>query len=212
MPDSIPPTTTVFGKAIAEHLEVIRRVADQQPLLEVIAQAMAATLRFGGKILWCGNGGSAADCQHLAAEIVGRFRRERKGLASLALTTDTSILTAVANDYGYEMVFSRQVEALANAGDLLVGISTSGNSKNVVNAMEAARAKGVTTVAFTGSGGGRLATLADHLFAVESCDTARIQEAHILAGHMLCDWVEWDWVQTHTSAEDSAIRNVEISR
>lgn len=207
MRDSVPPTTaTVFEKAIAEHLEVIRQVAEQQSVLEAIAQSMAATLRIGGKILWCGNGGSAADCQHLAAEIVGRFRRERRGLASIALTTDTSILTAVANDYGYEMVFSRQVEALANSGDLLVGISTSGNSKNVVNALEAARARGVVTVAFTGSGGGKLATMADHLLAVASRDTARIQEAHILAGHMLCDWVEWDWVATQASAEESAVK------
>lgn len=212
MPDGIPPATMAFDKAIAEHLEVVSQVADQRPVLEAIARAMAATLKFGGKILWCGNGGSAADCQHLAAEIVGRFRRERKGLPSLALTTDTSILTAVANDYGFEMVFSRQVEALASAGDLLVGISTSGNSKNVVNAMEAARAMGVATVAFTGSGGGRLATIADHLFAVESRDTARIQEAHILAGHMLCDWVECDWVQTHASGQDAGIRNAEVPR
>src|SRR6201998_4349529 len=158
-----PNTASVFGKAIAEHLEIVRQVTGQQVILEAIARAMTVTLRSGGKILWCGNGGSAADSQHLAAEIVGRFRRERRGLPSVALTTDTSILTAVANDYGYDAVFSRQVEALANSGDLLVGISTSGNSKNVVNALEAARAKGVATVAFTGSGGGRLAEIADHL-------------------------------------------------
>jgi D-sedoheptulose 7-phosphate isomerase len=210
MPDGIPPASTVFGRAIAEHLDVIRQVAEQQFVLEAIAQSMVATLKFGGKILWCGNGGSAADCQHLAGEIVGRFRRERRGLPSIALTTDTSILTAVANDYGYEMVFSRQVEALANSGDLLVGISTSGNSKNVVNAMESARARGVVTVAFTGSGGGKLATIADHLFAVASRDTARIQEAHILAGHMLCDWIEWDWVQTQPSADNSAMGKAEV--
>jgi D-sedoheptulose 7-phosphate isomerase len=183
---------SIFGAAIAEHLEVVRKVEVQQPVLELIARAMMATLRAGGKILWCGNGGSAGDSQHLAAELIGRFRRERRGLASLALTTDSSVLTAMANDYGYEVVFSRQVEALGAAGDLLVGLSTSGNSRNVLCALEAARSQGMVTVAFTGAGGGRMAKLADHLFAVESKDTARIQEAHILAGHMLCDWIELD--------------------
>ena len=191
---SSPDAASIFGTAIAEHLEVVRQVEAQQPVLESIARAMTATLRAGGKILWCGNGGSAGDSQHLAAELVGRFRRQRRGLASLALTADSSALTSIANDYGYEAVFSRQVEALGVAGDLLVGISTSGNSQNVVAALEAARSQGLTTVAFTGAGGGRMAKLADHLFAVESKETARIQEAHILAGHMLCDWIELDCV------------------
>ena len=191
-------TDTVFGRAIAEHTDVIRQIQDQIPVLESIARAMSAALRFGGKILWCGNGGSAADSQHLAAELVGRYRRERQGLPSIALTTDTSILTAVANDYGYEAVFARQIEALGKEGDLLVGISTSGNSPNVVCALEAARAKGLVTVAFTGAGGGQLATRADHLLAIASRDTGRIQEAHILAGHMLCDWIELDWVEAHS--------------
>ena len=184
---------------------MVRQLETQQPVLEAIALAMTATLRAGGKILWCGNGGSAGDSQHLAAEVVGRFRRARQGLASIALTTDTSILTAVANDYGFDVVFSRQVEALGNPGDLLVGVSTSGNSRNVIAALEAARSRGLVTVAFTGAGGGKLAALADHLFAVASRDTARIQEAHILAGHMLCDWIELDWVNTHASAGHSAI-------
>lgn len=187
-----PDAAGVFGTAVAEHLEVVRQVEAQQPVLESIARAMTETLRAGGKILWCGNGGSAGDSQHLAAELVGRFRRERRGLASLALTTDSSTLTSIANDYGYEAVFSRQVEALGVAGDLLVGISTSGNSENVVAALQAARSQGLATVAFTGAGGGRMGKLADHLFAVESKETARIQEAHILAGHMLCDWIELD--------------------
>lgn len=196
-----PDVTGIFGKAIAAHLEVVHQMEDQQDALEAIARAMTATLRTGGKILWCGNGGSAGDSQHLAAEIVGRFRRERRGLPSVALTTDTSILTAVANDYGYEAVFSRQVEALGVPGDLLVGISTSGNSPNIVAALQAAHSLGLGTVGFTGAGGGRLATLADHLFAVASKDTARIQEAHILAGHMLCDWIELDWIQTQAAVE-----------
>ena len=190
----------VFGKAIADHLHVIATVNEQQELLETIAREMAAALHRGNQILWCGNGGSAGDSQHLAAEIVGRFRRERRGLPSIALTTDTSILTSVANDYGYEAVFSRQVEAMGRPGDVLVGISTSGNSHNVICALEAGRPRGLTTVAFTGEGGGRMGALADHLFAVSSRDTARIQEAHILAGHMICDWLELDWIASQTEA------------
>jgi D-sedoheptulose 7-phosphate isomerase len=178
----------------------VRQLEQQQGVLLAIARAMTAAVRAGGKILWCGNGGSAADSQHLAAEIVGRFRRERRGLASVALTTDTSILTSVANDYGFGAVFSRQVEALGASGDLLVGLSISGNSPNVIAALEAACAQGLVTVAFTGAGGGRLAPLADHLFSVVSRDAARIQEAHILAGHMLCDWIEMDWLQTQSEA------------
>jgi D-sedoheptulose 7-phosphate isomerase len=209
-----PDGAKIFGEAIAEHLGVVREMEAQQPVLEAIARAMTACLRDGGKILWCGNGGSAGDSQHLAAELVGRFRRNRRGLASVALTTDTSALTAIANDFGYETVFSRQVEALGAAGDLLVGISTSGNSKNVIAAIEEAKALGMVTVAFTGAGGGRMATLADHLFAVASRETARIQEAHILAGHMLCDWIELDAMGALPSqeAENSAAALAEEAR
>jgi D-sedoheptulose 7-phosphate isomerase len=199
-----PNAADIFGKAIAEHMETVIRLQTQQPVLEAMARAMSATLLAGGKILWCGNGGSAADCQHMAAEIVGRFRRERRGLPSIALTTDTSILTAIGNDYGYESVFSRQVEALGNAGDILVGLSSSGNSANVVSAMELARSQGLITVAFTGPGGGKMAPLADHLLAVDAGATARIQEAHTLACHMLCDWIELDWVQTHAETQQAA--------
>jgi D-sedoheptulose 7-phosphate isomerase len=198
---NLPDRESVFDKAIAEHLDVIAAVQQQVEVLEAVARAMAEALHRGGQILWCGNGGSAGDSQHLAAEIVGRFRRERRGLPSIALTTDTSILTAVANDYGYEAVFSRQIEALGRPGDVLVGISTSGNSHNVIAAIETAHAQGLITVAFTGEGGGRMAALADHLFAVGSRDTARVQEAHILAGHMLCDWLELDWIATQASVE-----------
>jgi D-sedoheptulose 7-phosphate isomerase len=173
----------------------------QQSVLHAIAQALTASLHGGGKILWCGNGGSAGDAQHLAAEIVGRFRQNRRGLPSIALTTDTSILTAVANDFGFETVFARQVEALGNEGDVLVGISTSGNSPNVVAALKQARAQRLLTVAFTGQGGGKSAAFADHLFAVESRETARIQEAHILAGHMLCDWIELDCIHSGETAK-----------
>jgi D-sedoheptulose 7-phosphate isomerase len=207
-----PDRASIFGKAIAEHLEVVRQIEAQQPVLEAIALAMTATLRGGGKILWCGNGGSAGDSQHLASELVGRFRRERRGLASIALTTDSSTLTSVSNDYGFEAVFSRQVEALGIAGDLLVGISTSGTSRNVVAALEAARSQGLITVAFTGAGGGKLAALADHLFGVDSRETARIQEAHILAGHMLCDWIELDCIGTKPATEQSAAVRSGVSR
>jgi D-sedoheptulose 7-phosphate isomerase len=187
-------SSLIFGKAIEDHLEVVRQVAARQPLLESMARAMCAALASGKKILWCGNGGSAGDSQHLAAEIVGRFRRERRGLPSLALTVDTSVLTSVGNDYGFEFIFSRQVEALGVEGDLLVGISTSGNSPNVVRALEQGKSLGLKTVAFTGAGGGKMGAIADFLFDVSSRDTARIQEAHILAGHMLCDWIELDFL------------------
>lgn len=187
---------SIFAGAISDHLEVVSQMQQQIELLGTIANAMVAVLRNGGKILWCGNGGSAADSQHLAAELVGRFRRERGGLPSIAMTTDTSILTAVANDYGYDQVFSRQVQALGMPGDLLVGLSTSGNSPNVVAALEVAQARGLQTVAFTGSGRGKIAVSANHVFAVEARDTARIQEAHILAGHMICDWIELEMLES----------------
>jgi len=180
----------VFEQAIAEHLAVIRILSAQQPMLEQIAETMSAAVTAGRKILWCGNGGSAADAQHLAAELVGRFRRERRGLPSIALSTNTSILTAIGNDYGYEHTFRRQVEALCVAGDVLVGISTSGNSRNVCLALEAARNLGVFTIAFTGQGGGAMAEIAALALRIPSNETPRIQEAHILCGHILCDWIE----------------------
>ena len=142
--------------------------------------------------MFCGNGGSAADAQHWAAEIVGRFQKERAGMAGLALTTDTSILTAVGNDYGYDRVFSRQVEGLGREGDLLVGISTSGNSKNVVEAILMAKNMGIRTLGFTAKGGGKMAELGDILLAVPTENTARAQEIHEIMGHILCELVEWE--------------------
>ena len=180
----------VIQQAIADHVAVIQALPAQQALLEKIAAEMTRAVLAGNKVLWCGNGGSAADSQHLAAELVGRFRRERRSLPSIALTTDTSLLTAVANDYGYESVFSRQVEALCRAGDVVVGISTSGNSRNICAALETARSIGAFTVAFTGASGGLIAAIADAVLYIPSKDTARIQEAHILCGHILCDWIE----------------------
>lgn len=186
----IQSTEPEFSIAIAEHLSVIDALNAQCVELQAIADRMTGAILNGKKILWCGNGGSAADAQHLAAELVGRFKRERPGMASIALTTDSSILTAVANDYGYEAVFERQIEAMASTGDVLVGISTSGSSPNVVRAMQRASVMGLWTVAFTGRGGGKIARIAHQVLAVASSDTARIQEAHILVGHMLCDWIE----------------------
>lgn len=195
---------TVFAAAIAEHLAVIEAMRGQQPVLEQIAAAMARALQRGNKVLWCGNGGSAADSQHLAAELIGRFRRERRALRSVALTTDTSILTAIGNDYGYEHVFRRQVEALCEAGDVVVGLSTSGNSRNVCLAIEAARALGALTVAFVGAGGGAMKQVADIVLCVPSKDTARIQEGHILCGHMICDWVELEICAPTAEEKDAA--------
>jgi D-sedoheptulose 7-phosphate isomerase len=159
-------------------------------VLERIAGEMTRAILDGKKILWCGNGGSAADSQHMAAELMGRFRRERRGLPSIALTTDTSALTAIGNDYGFENVFQRQVRALCVNGDVVVGISTSGNSRNVCAALEAARQCGAFTVALTGEGGGLMGKIAEATLSIASKDTARIQEGHALCGHMLCDWIE----------------------
>ena len=190
-------STIVFSKAFTDHATVIRSLELQQPLLQTIAEELAKSIKNRHKILWCGNGGSAGDSQHLAAELVGRFRRDRRGLPSIALTTDTSILTAIANDFGYEDVFRRQVEALGVPGDVLVGVSTSGNSKNVCRALELGRSMGLITVVMTGRGGGEMAGLADYSLCIDSSDTARIQEAHILAGHMFCDWIELAVLEKH---------------
>ncbi len=155
--------------------------------------AMVDCLKSGGKIMACGNGGSAADAQHFAAELIGRFERERQELAAIALTTDSSILTAVGNDYSYDDVFSKQVRGLGKKGDILIGISTSGNSKNVVKAIEAAKKLGMKVIALTGNGGGKIANLLDkediHLCA-PSTRTARIQETHLVLLHALCDGVD----------------------
>lgn len=191
---STPTPATVLRQSIQEHLTVIQQLLSQQEVIFAIARKMLAALAGGGKVLWCGNRGCAADSQHLAAELVGRFQRERQGLASIALTTDTSILTAIANDYGYEAVFRRQVEALCRPDDVLVGISTSGNSANVCQAMRKARQIGAFTVALTGAGGGRLRECADATVMIDSRSTSRIQEAHILVGHMLCDYIESELV------------------
>jgi D-sedoheptulose 7-phosphate isomerase len=154
------------------------------------AHACVAALRAGRKVLICGNGGSAADAQHWAGELVSRFHYDRPGLPAIALTTDSSILTAIGNDYGYDRVFARQVEALGTEGDVLFALSTSGNSPNVIAALEAARAKAIITVGFTGSGGGRMAALCDICIRVPSTSTPRIQEGHEVIGHAICAMIE----------------------
>lgn len=183
----------IIGASISDHVDTLSATFEVMNVIEEMAARCKAALATGNKILFCGNGGSAADSQHIAAELIGRFQKERRSLAAIALTTDTSILTAVGNDYGFEDLFSRQVEGLGRSGDILIGISTSGNSKNVVKAVEAARNVGMHTFAFTGESGGKLAELCDLTFAVPSKVTARIQEMHILAGHILCELVEEEY-------------------
>jgi len=178
-------------QAIADHRAALDRVeAELADGIDRAAELIAGTIRSGGKLLLLGNGGSAADSQHIAAELTGRYRRERAGFAALALTTDTSALTSIANDYGYEHVFERQVEALARPGDVVVAISTSGNSRNVVRAVQKARSIGCAVIGWLGRDGGVLAPLCDIPLTVPVDDTARIQEMHILIGHVLCDQVE----------------------
>lgn len=184
-------TNEVMAATVREHLEVVGGLVEACGReVEAIAEAMRKSIAGGGKVLFCGNGGSAADSQHLAAELVVRFQKNRRALASVALTVDTSVLTACGNDFGYAEVFARQVEALGNEGDVLVGISTSGGSANVVRAMEVAKERGLVTVAFCGAQRGRIAELADLVLAPPSEVTARVQECHLLCGHVMCDVVE----------------------
>ena len=155
-----------------------------------VAQIIATALKDGNKVLLFGNGGSAADAQHIAAEIVGRFKKERRALPAVALTTDTSILTAVGNDYGFEHIFERQVEALCMPGDVAIGITTSGNSENVIRGIKKAHDLGATTIAFTGRNGGKIAEVAHYSFIVPSYETPRIQECHITLGHVICELID----------------------
>jgi D-sedoheptulose 7-phosphate isomerase len=177
---------------LAAHQATTAQLSNCAPALKAIAEAIVAALRAGNKVIFFGNGGSAADAQHLAAEFVIRYRRERRSLPSLALTTDTSMLTACGNDYGFDRVFARQLESLANAGDIAIGITTSGNSANVVAGLQAARDRGCITVAFVGTknAGGQAAAISHHAFLAPSEVTARIQECHMLVGHILCEHVD----------------------
>lgn len=181
---------------LRETADVIRRLAENREserILNRIADALWDSLRGGKKILFAGNGGSAADCQHLAGELVGRFLLERPAMPGISLTVNTTVLTAILNDYGAEAVFSRQVEALGAAGDVLWAFSTSGNSPNIVRACAAARERGLKAIGFTGEKGGKMAALCDLLFQAPSAATPHIQECHIAAGHMLCGMLEEKW-------------------
>jgi D-sedoheptulose 7-phosphate isomerase len=178
---------------IAEARRVMSAMLENRELLlrvQSVANTCIDSLQGGGKILLAGNGGSAADAQHIAGEFVSRFAFDRPGLPAIALTTDTSILTAIGNDYGYEMLFSRQVQALGNRGDVFVGYSTSGKSPNILRAFEEARAKGLICVGLTGNRGGPMQELCDFILEVPSADTPKIQEGHLVLGHILCGLVE----------------------
>lgn len=178
---------------IRESIETKDRILQDQGLLskiEEVANAIAAAFKKGNKVYFCGNGGSAADAQHLAAEFSGRFYKDRTALPAEALHANSSYLTAVANDYGFEKVYSRMIEGIGHEGDVLIAISTSGNSQNILQALEAAKDKKMLCVGFTGSDGGKMKNTCDYLLNIPSADTPRIQESHILVGHIICQLVE----------------------
>jgi D-sedoheptulose 7-phosphate isomerase len=176
-----------YFRRVAENFALL---AELSPVIDEAAAAMVEAVRGGQKVMFCGNGGSAADSQHLAAELMGRYLKDRSPLPAVALTVDSSALTAIANDYGYEHVFSRQLRGLGRRGDVLVGLSTSGNSTNVVRAVEAARELGIATIGMTGRGGGQLHGVCDLTICVPAEETNHIQEMHIAVGHYLCGFVE----------------------
>jgi len=181
---------------IAASIAVKQRLLADETLLkttQLVVDLIVNAFKNGKRIYFAGNGGSAADAQHLAAEFSGRFYKDRHALPAEALHCNSSYLTAVANDYSYDEIYARLIEGIAGKADVLVGLSTSGNSKNIVRAFETARGKGVITIGFTGESGGKMKTLSDHLFNVPSNDTPRIQEAHILLGHIVCELVERDY-------------------
>jgi D-sedoheptulose 7-phosphate isomerase len=183
---------TAVERSIKRALGAVENTFDQQHLLVInsIIETVVRALENGNKLLICGNGGSAADAQHIAAEFIGRFQKERVSYPAIALTTDSSIMTALGNDYGFDTIFSRQVEGLGSAEDVLIGISTSGNSANVLQAIEAAHAKGMVTIGFTGEGGGKMAARVDILFAANTSNTPDIQTTHMVALHTMCEIVE----------------------
>ena len=181
----------IVDAALEDHVRVIKGISsDLSTQIIEASQLLTAVLRNDGIVFWCGNGGSAADSQHMAGELIGRFVNDRRPLRSVALTTDTSVLTCIANDYDYGSVFERQVEALVTEKDALVVLSTSGNSENVVRALGAAKDNRAVTIAMLGKGGGSAAEIAEHVIIVESNSTARIQEAHITIGHIICELIE----------------------
>ena len=180
----------LINKHIQEHNDVLDSISQLDESIEKVANIFISCLENDGTIFWCGNGGSASDSQHLAGELVGRFVDERKPLKSIALTADSAVMTCIVNDYGYEHIFSRQIEALGSEGDVLVGITTSGNSQNVLHAFKVAEQRGMETIALLGKGGGKAASSVKQYIIVPSKSTARVQEMHILIGHILCDLIE----------------------
>jgi len=181
----------IIQKIFAESIAVKQKTLDaNHRQIAQAAKVILACLHKGGKVLLFGNGGSAADSQHMAAEFIGRFQKERRSIPAIALTTDTSILTALANDYSYDIVFSRQIEGLGCAKDVAIGFTTSGNSKNVIEGIKTAKKKGLKTISFSGHKGGTIASLADVSLVVPSTNTARIQESHICMAHVICELVE----------------------
>ena len=177
-------------ETLEEHQQVVAKMLALESVIVSAGALCAEALRQGNRIYLCGNGGSAADAQHIAAELIGRFVNDRRSLPAVALTTDTSALTAIGNDYGYDSIFQRQVQGLAQPGDLVIGYSTSGNSKNVINAVSEAKKVGCKVVTLTGKGGGALAEISDIDLCVDSSSTARIQEAHAFLGHALCSAID----------------------
>lgn len=178
---------------IAASIHTKQQVLANELLLKTVEDCvnlLVAAFKNGNKVLFCGNGGSAADAQHLAAEFSGRFYTDRDALPAEALHCNTSYITAVANDYSYDVIYSRLVKGIGNKGDVLVGLSTSGNSKNIITAFETAKEKGITTIGFTGATGGKMKDISDYLINVPSTDTPRIQESHIMLGHIICQLVE----------------------
>jgi D-sedoheptulose 7-phosphate isomerase len=188
--DASVGSSSILQTSLAEHTSVFNKLSSVADAIEACATVLNETFERGNKVLLCGNGGSAADAQHIAAEFVGRYESERVALPAISLTTDTSALTALANDYDFERIFARQVEALANSGDALIAISTSGNSRNVISAVMKAREKGCRVVGLTGAGGKKLAALTDACVMVPSLRTARIQEAHITIAHIWCEIID----------------------
>ncbi|MFB9886429.1 D-sedoheptulose-7-phosphate isomerase [Balneatrix alpica] len=180
-------SASTFHATLTRHLQVFNQLSSLEPQVLELADRVEACLAQGGKLIFMGNGGSAADCQHLAAEFVVRYKAERRPLGAIALTVDTSILTAHSNDYSYDSVFTRQIQALARPQDLVIGLSTSGNSANVIDGIRAAKELGCFTYAWTGESGGKLLALADVTLRMPSNETARIQEAHMLIGHWVCE-------------------------
>ncbi len=191
--DNVMKNNEIIRQCMADSITIREAILADEAFLqkvEEVADILVQALRNGHRVLWCGNGGSAADAQHLAAELSGRFYYDRPPLNSEALHCNTSYLTAVANDYGYDLIYSRMIDGACREGDVLIGISTSGNSRNILNAFEKARQLGVVTVAMTGDTGGEMRAVADYLLNVPSSDTPRIQECHIMLGHIICQLVE----------------------